>query len=248
MENTLLVGDFLIVNKIAYQVRTPHHIPLTKLSIPSISLFKMKSVKRGDVIVFEFPFSREDEFSEETPSYIKRCIGLPGDTVVIRNDQVFVNSQEMVSPPEARIESEFSRFHSNRHPPLYPPGSGYKINMYGPLVIPKKGDVITFGIDNINQWKDLLTLEGYDVTVKNAEVFLDGERSDSCVIKKNYFFVLGDNRVNSLDSRYWGFVPQDKILGEALFVYWSLFTDVQTESFVERAKRVRWERIGTLIK
>lgn len=248
MESTLLVGDFLIVNKIAYSLYTPRYIPLTNLSILSVPLASLKTVRRGDVLIFELPQKHYSESMNDHPNYIKRCIGLPGDTILIRDTQVFVNGMEISNPPHARLESEMSRLHSSRDLPLYPPGSGFRRNFYGPLVVPKKGDVIQIDVMNIRKWKHLLEQEGHEVSVQNSNVLLDGERIDSYTIQKNYYFVLGDNRPNSLDSRYWGFVPEENIIGEALFVYWSWNLDVPQENFFDRWRTIRWDRIGTVIR
>jgi signal peptidase I len=84
MENTLQVGDFLLVNKLAYGLHTPRRIPFTSTSLSSFTLPLFRGVHRGDVVVFEFPGGRDEVKPSESVNYIKRCIGLPGDTVEIR--------------------------------------------------------------------------------------------------------------------------------------------------------------------
>ena len=91
MENTLQIGDFLLVNKLAYGLRTPRHLPLVARTIPSFTLPFFQNIHRGDVIVFEFPGGMNEMRSPENVNYIKRCIGLPGDTLEIHSGLVYVN-------------------------------------------------------------------------------------------------------------------------------------------------------------
>lgn len=189
MEDTLLVGDFLLVNKFIYGVRTPDKIPILNIHIPWVRLPGLKKPKRGDVVVFKYPENPDQD-------YIKRCVAVGGDTVEIRNKQLFVNGKRFPNPPHAK----FSRY---TIPPgqiqydIKPPGAGNRDN-YGPVIIPK-----------------------------------------------NHYFMLGDNRDNSLDSRYWGFLPEENIVGEAMILY---FSWDKTIPFYKLYKKVRWSRIGNLIK
>ncbi len=221
MENTLLVGDFLFVNKLAYGIKTPRSVPLTSIPLPSIPLLSYGNVERGDVIVFNIPTAHNPDDQSPSPSYIKRCIGLPGDTVVIRNSRVYINGRELLNPPHARVEREYARSHSFRPLPMYPPGSVFRPGYYGPVVVPKKGDVISLDVHSIPQWKSLIEGEGHVVTTSDHGVSIDGMVAQSYTVSSDYYFVLGDNRPNSLDSRFWGFVPGESIIGEALLVYWS---------------------------
>ncbi|MBM4168906.1 MAG: signal peptidase I [Ignavibacteria bacterium] len=247
MENTLLVGDFLFVNKLAYGIKTPRVIPLTSIMMPSRTILSYRNVERGDVIVFDIPSFPTTDDQSISPSYIKRCIGLPGDTVALRNSQVFVNGRELVNPPHARLEREQSRPHSFRPLPMYPPGSGFRPGYYGPVVVPKRGDVIAIDIHSIAQWKSLIEHEGHAVTVTDYGVSIDNQPAQSYTIARSYFFVLGDNRPNSLDSRFWGFVPEDNIIGEALLVYWSWNVDERASNLLEKLSTIRWARVGSFI-
>lgn len=248
MENTLLVGDFLFVNKLAYGIKTPRMLPLTSIALPSISLISYGAVERGDVIVFDMPFIHDSVDQWRSPSYIKRCIGLPGDTVVLRNSQVFVNGRELLNPPHARLEQGHSRMHSFRPLPMYPPGSGFRPGYYGPVVVPKKGDIIPIDLHSIGRWKTLIENEGHSVVTSEEEVLIDGTPAQSYTISRDYYFVLGDNRPNSLDSRFWGFVPEENIIGEALLVYWSWNVDERPLNLMERFSAIRWTRVGSFIR
>lgn len=249
MENTLLVGDFLLVNKIVYGLRTPRYVPLTNVAIPSISLPLFGNVDRGDVVVFEFPSEREQVLNAESVNYIKRCIGLPGDTVEIFTGRVFVNGKELTLPKHAKSSVGVSRPHWQSGYRMFPPGSGFTEGHYGPLIVPRKGDAIQLTATNFGVWKALIAREGHRLHLApNGAVMIDDRETVQYVIGQDYYFVMGDNRDNSLDSRYWGFVPENHLIGEALVVYWSWNPEIIVPNFVDKFKSVRWERVGMLIQ
>jgi signal peptidase I len=168
MKPTLLVGDHILVNKFIYGIKL--RIPFTALNY---SLIPISSPKRNDVVVFIFP-------KETNKDFIKRVIGLPGDTVQIKNKQVYINNQPMEdlhgTHSDQRIIPEMEQPRDNTGPLVVPPGM---------------------------------------------------------------IFVMGDNRDESYDSRFWGFVDQKLILGQAFIIYWSWD---RTEF------GIRWSRLGNLIK
>ncbi len=249
MENTLLVGDFLLVNKLAYGLRTPRYVPLTNVAIPSIALPALKSVQRGDVIVFEFPGERSRRENQESVNYIKRCIALPGDTLEILTGRVFVNGRELTVPANAKATNGFKSPHWQRSYRLFPPGAGFTEGRYGPLNVPRQGDVITLDASTFDRWRTFITREGHSLRLTpGGKVLLDDMELSTYTVERNYFFVMGDNRENSLDSRYWGFVPESNLIGEALVVYWSWDPDIVLSNFVDKAGSIRWGRIGTLIR
>jgi len=184
MEDTLLVGDHLLVNKFIYGTTIP---------FSDERYFTVREPRRGDIIVFEWPvdtvnkdlnyFSRKD--------FIKRVVGIPGDRVEIKDKQVFVNG-EIYNLDEAVHKS--------------------------PYMIP--------GCSDIGSW------------TRSAS-----ERVRDCMneatVPADSYFVLGDNRDNSRDSRFWGFVPRANIKGLAFIKYWS---------WDGRNTNVRWNRIGRMIK
>src|SRR2546423_11107127 len=98
MKNSLLVGDYLFVNKLAYSFKSPKYLPFTNIKIPHAG-FNTFSVKRGDVVVFEYPGNRDEKIPHDVNvNYIKRCIATPGDTIEVRNKQVYVNGAMMKNP------------------------------------------------------------------------------------------------------------------------------------------------------
>ena len=247
MENTLLVGDFLLVNKIAYGLKTPRYIPLTNLAIPSFTLPAFGSVRRGDVVVFEYPGRHSDAEGNEPTYYIKRCVGIPGDTVVIRSGQVIVDGREVLPPSHAKS----SYAGRARWKEAGPNGGSGSVdgNNFGPTIVPKKGDVISLTAGSAAEWKEFVEREHHRLEIgSNGKILVDGIETNSYTVRRNYYFMLGDNRGNSLDSRFWGFLPEGNIVGEALVVYWSWDPEDAVGGVQERVSKIRWPRIGTLIR
>ena len=234
MENTLLVGDFLLVNKLAYGLKTPRYIPMTTKAIPSVAIPVFGSVRRGDVLVFEYP-GRRSEVDDNGPLYfIKRCIGLPGDTITIRSGEVSINGRQVLLPARAKLIDGVR----------YAAGADY-----GPTFVPRKGDRLPLTVESVPAWKDFLEREQHRVEVSSeGKVLIDGKEQSEYPVQRNYYFMLGDNRGNSLDSRSWGFVPEDAIIGEALFVYWSWDPERSDDGERATSGNIRWDRIGMLIR
>lgn len=197
MEDTLLVGDFLLANKFIYGAR----LPLVDWRLPSI-----REPQRGDVVIFIFP-------KDGVTKYIKRCVGVPGDTILVKDKQLYVNGEEFVNPEHAKFMDTTSSGKQNIQPRL--PGGVDSRDNFGPYVVPA-----------------------------------------------NSYFMMGDNRDNSYDSRYWGVVKKDLVLGEAMLIHWSwdetaapsppiTLSDPLSvpKSFVFNAihffEKVRWKRLGT---
>jgi signal peptidase I len=173
MEDTLLVGDFLFVNKFLYGAP----IPFTDARTPEI-----RGPRHGDILVFKYP-------KDPSRDFIKRVIGLPGDTIEIRDKTVYVNG---VAQQEPYVKYTVSRIQPKdyQNPTIYPPGAGNRDN-YGPYVVPQGN-----------------------------------------------YFMMGDNRDNSDDSRFWGPLDRHLIKGKALFIYWSWNKDKM---------RPRLSRLGRII-
>ena len=193
MEDTLLVGDFLLANKFIYGAQ----LPIVGWRLPAIH-----DPEQGDIVIFIYP-------RDGVTKYIKRCVALSGDTVVIKNRELFVNGNRFEDP-------EKSKFVKTTIEPRGPGGTDSPDN-FGPFIVPQ-----------------------------------------------NSYFMMGDNRDNSYDSRWWGTVPQANILGEAMMIHWSWNDDIHPSGdvtvsdplsvprlFVHNAiyffEKVRWERLFNLI-
>ena len=245
MENTLLVGDVIGVNKAAYSIHTPRYFPFTYFEIPSVSLIPFGKPQHNDVIVFKFPGFDDQVYPDEDVDYIKRVIGCPGDTIKIVNRVVYINGIKQALPANALISKTDVTGKDIKDERIFPPGKSWNGDNYGPLVVPKKGEVININSKNILEWEALIDreLNNKAVSVEGSVITINGTPVRNYTITKNYYFVLGDNRTNSLDSRYWGFVPDDNIIGKAVLIYWSQNQDVSSGIF----HSIRWNRIFTFV-
>ena len=168
MENTLLVGDYLLVDKLCYGGRGlgDHLMPYQKIA-------------RGDVIVFHYPVDPKQHF-------VKRVIGVPGDRLRMMNKTVYINGKPLTEP--------YVRF-------LEPPSNLFRDNF------PRTDMPIIYGMEG-KWWLEMRKL------VEDGEL----------IVPQGNYFVMGDNRDDSQDSRYWGFVPRENIIGRPLLIYWSVKT------------------------
>ncbi|WP_461078079.1 signal peptidase I [Spirosoma flavus] len=337
MESDLMVGDYLFVSKLHYGSRTPKtplQVPLTHqkiwgtnipsystaIQLPSFRLPGFTKVKNGDVVVFNYPPQKtgEPEYPVDLrTNFIKRCIGIPGDVVNIRNEQVSINGKIMAVPARAQttyfvktkevLDEKFFRkydivndFKSEEGPfinwqpleaysdstkspilvgyrvnttsstiakfkdfdwvkdiePMTEPagiaspgiygGSAYAWNQdnFGPLTVPRKGMTIPLNKQTIAVYGPVISrYEGNEnVTVSADAVKLNGKTITSYTFKQDYYFMMGDNRHNSEDSRYWGFVPEDHIVGKAVFV-WMSIDPVPADVW----HKIRWNRLFRII-
>jgi signal peptidase I len=248
MKNSLLVGDYLFVNKLAYSFKTPKYLPFTNLQIPHIG-FNTFKVNRGDVVVFEYPGDRDlVEPHEKNINYIKRCIGIPGDSIEVRDKQVYVNGKAMENPPGMRYDMKAL---PKGHPEegIFPKGNmTWNHDNYGPVRVPKKGDVINLDAGNYDACAVIIQREGHTMRLGDSGViFMDEKPVKNYTIERDYLWMMGDNRDNSADSRYWGFAPVDNVVGNALFIYWSMFNPPYNpgEGDPEEVQKfnIRWSRI-----
>jgi signal peptidase I len=190
MERTLLVGDFLLVNKLVYGAE----VPFTGKRLPAL-----REPRLGDVVVFQWP-------QDPTKNFVKRLVGMPGDTLamddgkLVRNGQVVREAYVVHTDPGMDPAGEEFRWQRDHLVKTAQAFAGYhpSRNNWGPIVVPRK-----------------------------------------------HYFMLGDNRDNSLDSRYWGFVPDSLVRGRPLVVYYSFETDSGLHS--KWLSRVRWNRLGSRV-
>lgn len=247
METTIKVGDFLFVNKFIYGSSSPRNIPFTDIALPYFQLPAFKNPEKGEIVVFEYPGDRDELHSNAITNYVKRCVATSGDTIQIIDKVVFINGVEAPIPTHIQYGNPYSRPVGVSHPYIFPKGSGWNEDQYGPYIIPKKGDVIDLNIGNIEWWRTIIDRE-FDkrvVTKSDGKVFIEGKEVTSYEIKKDYYFMMGDNRDDSMDSRFWGLVPHDLIVGEALMIYWSWDPSY---SFTEIFKLVGSTRINRIAK
>jgi len=249
MENTLLAGDFIIVNKAAYAISTPRVIPLTTILIPHFKIITTAKPKLNDVIVFKFPGNPDEIQPEDEIDFIKRVIGLPGDTLQIINKLVYVNNKKISVPADAVLSQSEILGQNVSDKRIYPHGKKWNSDNYGPVVIPKTGMNINLNPKNIRDWELVIDREqgSKAVSIEGSVITINGVPVREYRFTKNYYFVMGDNRDNSMDSRYWGFLPENNIIGKALIVYWSWELPVSLQSIPVFYHSIRWERIFKII-
>jgi len=249
MEKTMLIGDWTLVNKLTYNLTTPRNIPFTDIELPFVQLLKWKDPKPYDIVVFEFPGNRDEIKYSKIENYVKRCIGTPGDTVQIINRVVYVNGKEFKRPPHIQYLKQQSYSELYEDPDIFPVGSGWNADNYGPLVVPSKGDVIELTTANISQWETFINREyGKDVVeIKNGKIFVNGSEAKTYTVTDDCYFMMGDNRDNSLDCRFWGFVPRRNVVGSPLFVYFSWDSDIPWSNLLNLVSSVRLDRIGKIV-
>jgi signal peptidase I len=204
MENTLLVGDHLLVNKFLFGGRGHWYE----------KLLPYRELQRGDIIVFKFPF-------QDHPHFVKRVIGLPGDHLKVVDQQVYVNGQALNEPYVVHDPSFGNDPLNYSFPPV---GNQIYLSPVQP------------------EW------------AREIKKYIQG---DELVVPADKYFAMGDNRDHSLDSRYWGFVDRDAIMGRPFLIYWSVdanSSDYGESSFGQRMRgvfdtllhlpaRTRWSRM-----
>ena len=256
MEDTILVGDFVLVNKFIYGSTSPKYIPFTETQLPYFTLPAIKDPERTEIVVFEYPGDRDQlQASELGVNYVKRCIGTPGDTIQIIDKVVFVNGKELWRPPHIK-------YYNGRHgnflkpkpkgygdPRIFPKGMNWNEDNYGPLVVPKKGDVIPLNKYNIDQWKTIIDREYGErvVDIRNGIVTINEIPVSSYTLKKDYYFMMGDNRDDSLDSRFWGFVARDMVVGQAFITLFSWDRNIPFSQLFKLIGSIRLDRVLKLL-
>tara|TARA_B100000902_G_scaffold38951_1_gene46336 strand:+ start:2515 stop:3768 length:1254 start_codon:yes stop_codon:yes gene_type:complete len=317
MEKSMLIGDFLFVSKVAYGPR----VPMTPLSFPlvhhTIPIFGVKSyseaikipyhrmkgirnIERNDCVVFNWPAEKLGRPIDKKENYVKRCVGMPGDTIQITNTQLIVNNKpqeefkgmkkqwhydiktkgsglnpnilyqkyDITEGGYGRNKNEYTltlteesrkaiqkftnvinitkRISETRyHDYIFPNQKELKwsVDNYGPIIIPKKGATIKLSINNLPLYKDIIErYEKNKLEIKKEKILINNKETTFYTFKMNYYWMMGDNRHNSADSRMWGFVPENHIVGKALFIWMSW--DKNAKGF----KKIRWDRLFTSVK
>lgn len=250
MEDTILVGDFVLVNKFIYGASSPKYIPFTEIELPFFRLPAFKEPKSKDIVVFEYPGDRDQLRPDELGvNYVKRCIGTPGDTIQIIDKVVFVNSKEFWIPSHIKYLNPYLKPKEYIEPRIFPKGMPWNEDNYGPLIVPKKGYIVKLNIENVEQWRTIIDREYGKrvVDIKGNVVTIEDIPVTSYSFKKDYFFMMGDNRDDSADSRFWGFVPRDMVVGEAFITLLSWDRSIPFSDLFRLLGSIRPDRILKLL-
>jgi signal peptidase I len=336
LEKSLLIGDFLFVSKVNYGARVPmttvalpmvhDSIPMTKrksyLNWPQLPYLRLPGIedhiKRTDIVVFNWPVDTVHYFFEpkgkpgvikpidKESNYVKRCVGIAGDSLSIKNGIIYINGKTLQLPERAKPQFSYAVALDGKTPIDFDfllkdmditDGVGYKSELrdtlyfraltaagaerlrnipgitavkqeiakgpeqgifphinkwnrdnFGPIYIPQKGKTVALTLESLPFYKRIITTyetdnngNKNDLKVTGNEIRLNGKVVNSYTFKQNYYWMMGDNRHNSEDSRYWGYVPEDHIVGKPVFIWMSWDTNGKG------LNKVRWDRVFTTV-
>ncbi|GGE98722.1 signal peptidase I [Chishuiella changwenlii] len=312
MENTIKIGDALFVEKVSHGARvpfTPLGIPFSefiyrdgfidKARLPYMRLPGWRDLKSNDIVVFNYPTDSVYSAIDRKDAYVKRLVGLPGQTVQIRNGILYVDGKKFIPKKDAQVQHSYkvvvktpfsekllydnfgiissdyagsfgkntedntfvyifpaltdahvTAMKSNTNvvsvePVLQPVGSkaehiskgkidstntifpvnkNWNPDQYGPLYIPKKGDVVDVTKETLPQFINIIRkYEHKSLRVDSAngkyDIFIDNQKTNKYEIEQNYYFMVGDNRNQSLDARFFGYVGEDHIIGRPIMIW-----------------------------
>lgn len=329
MENTIKIGDALFVEKVSYGVRvpfTPIGIPFSefinrnayvdKARLPYMRLPGWSKLKSNDIVVFSYPADSVFDAIDRKDAYVKRLVGMPGDSVQYKQGVLFVNGKEFIPKKDALVQhrykvttqtmfspellyqeygllqnvdynlmpnqsnpfiyvfkaltdemvQSFKRIPNTSVEPIYtdeglketqgfhnsskidsansfPIDRNWNQDYYGPYYVPKKGDVIKLDKSNIELYKRMIrNYEGNTLKTEGDKIFINGKETNEYTIQQDYFFMSGDNRNQSLDSRFFGPVPENHIIGRPILVWANM-----NGMFEPAPKKFIWERFMTSI-
>lgn len=327
LEKTLLVGDYLFVSKFHYGARPPMTtvaFPMVHDTIPVINkksyskwpqlpyfrLPALQKVERNDIVVFNWPVDtvyrffdrtsgmRADKPLDKKSNYVKRCVGVPGDNLSIKNGIVMIDGKELILPDRAKpqyrynvtfdgktpinleavlhdlnvtdgagfinakrdtlvvaaltmdsaqrlrnvpgITSVSRVIFKHADPSIFPQNNaGWNADNMGPVYIPEQGKTVALNAQTLPFYRMIIQdYEHNDLMVAGDEIRINGKIATSYTFKQNYYWMMGDNRHNSEDSRFWGFVPEDHVVGKPVFIW--LSRDLVNGG-------IRWERMFTTV-
>ena len=334
LEKSLLVGDFLFVSKMNYGARVPmttvalpmvhDSIPLTKSKsyltwpqLPYMRLPGIQNIKRTDIVVFNWPVDTVYRFFDTSKrraykpvdkksNYVKRCVGIPGDNLSIKDGVVYIDGKILQLPERAKPQFSYKVAIDGKTPidfetlykelditdpsgfinettkdtifmsalteagaerlkntpgvtavirqisrdvdkanygkGVFPHINKWNSDNYGPVYIPEQGKTVELNSETLPFYKTIIDdYEDNDLKVNGKEIRINGKVATSYTFKQNYYWMMGDNRHNSEDSRYWGFVPENHIVGKPIFIWLSI------DPNGKGINKIRWDRVFTTV-
>ncbi|NWG29201.1 MAG: signal peptidase I [Ignavibacteriaceae bacterium] len=245
MENTLKPGDFILANKFAYHISTPREIPYTNVHLTQHKFFEVDKPKINDVVVFEFPEGFENDPLRSGSKYVKRIIAGPHDTLRITDGKIFVNGKTIDLPETFKTLNYIEKDDWVHDEIIYPPGAKWNRVSYGPIIIPAKGDTIKISPENFERWQSVIVMDHGERSLlsEGTIVTLDGKAIFEYVLTQEHYFVIGDNFEASMDSRHFGFITDNMIVGKAMFIYWSFDSEKVAPGPLGFLSAIRADRI-----
>lgn len=334
LEKSLLIGDFLFVSKMNYGARVPmttvalpmvhDSIPFTKRKsylnwpqLPYLRLPGFQTIDRTDIVVFNWPVDTVYKFFDTSKrhvlkpvdkksNYVKRCVGIPGDSLSIKDGIVYIGGKILVMPERAKPQYSYAVALDGKTPidfeylikdlnitdeagfkselrdtlflkaltaagaerlknvpgilsvtrqistgieaGIFPHINKWNRDNFGPIYIPQKGKTVALTTETLPFYKRIITEyekndngDKNDLKVIGNEIRLNGSIVKNYTFKQNYYWMMGDNRHNSEDSRYWGYVPEDHIVGKPIFIWMSWDTNGKG------LNKIRWDRVFTTV-
>ena len=334
LEKSLLIGDFLFVSKMNYGARVPmttvalpmvhDSIPFTKRKsylnwpqLPYLRLPGFQTIDRTDIVVFNWPVDTVYKFFDTSKrhvlkpvdkksNYVKRCVGIPGDSLSIKDGIVYIDGKILVMPERAKPQYSYAVALDGKTPidfeylikdlnitdeagfkselrdtlflkaltaagaerlknvpgilsvtrqistgieaGIFPHINKWNRDNFGPIYIPQKGKTVALTTETLPFYKRIITEyeknnngDKNDLKVIGSEIRLNGSIVKNYTFKQNYYWMMGDNRHNSEDSRYWGYVPEDHIVGKPIFIWMSWDTNGKG------LNKIRWDRVFTTV-
>ena len=250
MESTILTGDRLLINKFIFGPSTPTHLPFTNIELPHFRFPSIREPERGEILVFRYPGDIMQLKDDKIEFWVKRCVALPGDTLEIRNKVIYVNGERSAIPPNINYYIQPIKKKGIKTNNIFPASSSWNEDNYGPLIIPKNGDNISLSPENIDVWETLINreLNREAVSIEKDRVLIDNNIVSNYTVQNDYYFMVGDNRDNSLDSRFWGFLSRENIVGKPLIIFWSWDSDIPFTRPLDLISSIRFNRIAKLVK
>jgi signal peptidase I len=284
------------------------------LNWPQLPYFRLPSfekIKNCDIVVFNWPVDTVYKFRDNSgrkaikpidkkSNYVKRCVGIPGDSLQIKDGIVYINGKVLALPERAKpqysykialdgktpIDFEFlfkdmhitdgAGFTSEKRDTLFvaaltaesverfknipgitsvtreiskgveegifPHIHKWNRDNFGPIYIPQAGKTVAINFITLPFYSRIITeYEKNKLEVKGSDIYINGVKTNTYTFKQDYYWMMGDNRHNSEDSRYWGYVPEDHIVGKPVFIWMSWDTNGQGFG------KIRWERLFTTV-
>lgn len=291
-----------------------------KLQLPYFRLPGFETIKNNDIVVFNWPADtlfnmylpadrRYDKPKDKKTNYVKRCVGIPGDSLQIKNGIVFINGKELILPERARPQYSYRIVYDGKTPididyllksmdvtdgidyisatkdtigirsltfenaerfkkvpgitsvirvikksyednPVFPNAANDKLTTpnnwscdnYGPIYIPQAGKTVNLDLKSLPFYRKIISeYEGNTLKVVGNDIFINDKKATTYTFNQNYYWMMGDNRHNSLDARYFGYTPEDHVVGKPIFIWMSW------DSNGKGINKVRWDRVFTTV-
>lgn len=235
---TILPGDKFFDNDLYYGIKNPFTGKYAVI---------YNKPENGEIVKFKYKGLPGQAPAGEKILYLKRILAVPGDSLVINNRFINLNGKLYINN-NFYFDENFSYLGKGTSSSIFPDGSNWNLDNYGPITVPKSGKTVSFDTSSINIWKRIIRDEGNKLEIIKDRIFINDIEKYSYTFKDNYYFMIGDNWYNSLDSRFTGFVNENDIESKLTMIYFSWDRDIPLTEFGKKLRSIRWDRIGKMIE